>query len=166
MKKVFIPISVFALLIAVFSLSQSSVTVVSASGGSLSNIQLPFYNLSINPVTGEGFICSAYNGSFSTCDGGSILFGNNASGSLNISSPPESGSSLGLNTNGSFSIYNAQNDSGMTLDNNGNTLFQTSGGTFGIDGGVGSPNTVVCWKSDGISLGYATVAEITAGTCH
>jgi hypothetical protein len=30
----------------------------------------------------------------------------------------------------------------------------------------GSASTVVCWKSDGITLGYATVAEITAGTCH
>jgi hypothetical protein len=32
--------------------------------------------------------------------------------------------------------------------------------------GGGSANTVVCWKSDGKTLGYATVAEITAGTCH
>jgi len=38
------------------------------------------------------------------------------------------------------------------------------GGTLGAAGG--SPNTVVCWKSDGKTLGYATVAEITAGTCH
>jgi hypothetical protein len=30
----------------------------------------------------------------------------------------------------------------------------------------GSPNSVVCWKSDGKTLGYASVAEITAGVCH
>jgi len=30
----------------------------------------------------------------------------------------------------------------------------------------GSANTVVCWRADGITPGYATVAEITAGTCH
>jgi hypothetical protein len=30
----------------------------------------------------------------------------------------------------------------------------------------GSSNTVMCWKADGITPGYATVAEITSGTCH
>lgn len=30
----------------------------------------------------------------------------------------------------------------------------------------GSANTVVCWGADGKTLGFATVAEITAGTCH
>ena len=30
----------------------------------------------------------------------------------------------------------------------------------------GSANTVMCWGADGKTPGYATVAEITAGTCH
>ena len=30
----------------------------------------------------------------------------------------------------------------------------------------GSANSVVCWKSDGKTLGHATVAEITGGICH
>jgi hypothetical protein len=30
----------------------------------------------------------------------------------------------------------------------------------------GSPNSVVCWKSDGKTLGYASVAEIAVGICH
>jgi hypothetical protein len=30
----------------------------------------------------------------------------------------------------------------------------------------GAASKVVCWKSDGITLGYATVAEIASGTCH
>ncbi len=30
----------------------------------------------------------------------------------------------------------------------------------------GSANTVVCWGADGRTIGYATVAEITSGTCH
>jgi hypothetical protein len=40
---------------------------------------------------------------------------------------------------------------------------------IGISVGAGADNTVVCWKAiaDGKrALGYATVAEITAGTCH
>jgi hypothetical protein len=41
----------------------------------------------------------------------------------------------------------------------------TISGTLGVVTG-GSANTVVCWKTDGKTLGYATVAEITAGTCH
>jgi hypothetical protein len=36
----------------------------------------------------------------------------------------------------------------------------------GIVSAGGSASRVACWKSDGKSLGYATVAEITAGTCH
>jgi hypothetical protein len=35
-----------------------------------------------------------------------------------------------------------------------------------VNSGAGSASKVVCWKSDGVSIGYATVAEITAGTCH
>ncbi len=30
----------------------------------------------------------------------------------------------------------------------------------------GAPNTVVCWKTDGKTLGHATVAEISTGICH
>ena len=37
-------------------------------------------------------------------------------------------------------------------------------GTFSSSGG--SANLAVCWKSDGKTLGYGTVAEVTAGTCH
>ena len=32
--------------------------------------------------------------------------------------------------------------------------------------GPGNASKVMCWKADGKSIGYATVAEITAGTCH
>jgi len=35
-----------------------------------------------------------------------------------------------------------------------------------IQAGGGSASSVTCWKADGKTLGYATVAEITAGTCH
>ena len=31
---------------------------------------------------------------------------------------------------------------------------------------LGHGGTVMCWKADGKSIGYATVTEITAGTCH
>lgn len=39
-------------------------------------------------------------------------------------------------------------------------------GAHALSLGGGSSNTVTCWKTDGKTLGYATVAEITAGTCH
>ena len=35
-----------------------------------------------------------------------------------------------------------------------------------VEASGGSASSVVCWKSDGKTLGYATVAEITSGTCH
>ena len=44
------------------------------------------------------------------------------------------------------------------------SLKQVLGGT--LSAGGGSPLVVSCWKADGRTLGYATVAEITAGTCH
>jgi hypothetical protein len=52
----------------------------------------------------------------------------------------------------------------------GDTSYVT-GTTLEVKGGIssttaGSANKVVCWKSDGMTMGYATVAEITAGTCH
>jgi len=60
---------------------------------------------------------------------------------------------LGGTNNGAYFFDGFPNG---VMGTNGNFLVQMTG----------SPNTVVCWKSDGKTLGYATVSEITSGTCH
>ena len=76
----------------------------------------------------------------------------------------------------SFSFYQS-NAGAAHFDNNNHPVFVADANanvTLGMSGvstaaiiyGPGSALTVMCWKADAHSLGYATVAEITAGTCH
>lgn len=53
-----------------------------------------------------------------------------------------------------------------TAKSSGSPIKIFSYGPNGVTASGGSANTVVCWKADGETLGYATVAEITGGTCH
>jgi hypothetical protein len=54
-----------------------------------------------------------------------------------------------------MNLYNGGGVLKVRLNPTGSSLFQG-----------GSASMVACWKSDGVSIGYATVAEIEAGTCH
>jgi hypothetical protein len=45
-------------------------------------------------------------------------------------------------------------------------VWAPSGWQYVTGGSAGSASAVTCWKSDGKTLGFATVAEITVGTCH
>jgi hypothetical protein len=81
---------------------------------------------------------------------------------------------LGADSNGLFIASDTANKAVVVAAANGAGVLTTSAiftatggevtGTWAANGGSGG--SVVCWKPDGKTLGYATVAEITAGTCH
>jgi len=57
---------------------------------------------------------------------------------------------------------------GISLYGDGASIYGlnlTTAGALSLDVG-GSASVGTCWKSDGKTLGYGTIAEITAGTCH
>ncbi len=64
----------------------------------------------------------------------------------------------GANDGGEVSI-------GASAPVSGGALLQVQGAIASTTSGAGGVK-YVCWKSDGITLGYGTAAEVNGGTCH
>ena len=62
-------------------------------------------------------------------------------------------------------VYPAVSEADMAVDSNGNLNFSGISGRYTFDKG-GSATTLVCWKSDGKSLGYATMNGGNIGACN
>lgn len=68
---------------------------------------------------------------------------------------------------GAVHIYTTPDGSATPVDRVAVTQSGLLIAGYGVQINVGgSANTVMCWKADGKTPGYATVAEITSGTCH
>jgi len=125
-----------------------------------------------------------------TTSGSTVIIGNVSGAGYSAGAAYEQRIAVGaytptVNSLGGQSAYNIVAFASNTVTNPGNNgdwylnlttgvlwgpkaggLWGVSGWQYVVGGSTGSASTVTCWKADGKTLGYATVAEITVGTCH